>query len=66
MANTGLDREVRADASRLALDERGAISVEYLIATVIGLSVAAALGVLGASMVNAYGQSLQILYSEYP
>jgi Flp pilus assembly pilin Flp len=54
------------DGVALARDERGALSVEYLVVTVIGLTVAAALGVLGVAMVGAYGQSLQVLYSEYP
>lgn len=50
----------------LARDQRGSISIEYLVVTAIGLTVAAALGVLGVAMVDAFGQSLQVLYSEYP
>jgi Flp pilus assembly pilin Flp len=51
---------------RLARDQRGAVSLEYLTVTAIGLTVAAALGVLGVAMVDAFGQSLEVLYSEYP
>lgn len=62
-ARQGRGRSGEAD---LARDQRGAISIEYLTATAIGLTVAAALGVLGVAMVDAFGQSLQVLYSEYP
>ncbi len=51
---------------QLRADERGGLSAEYVVITAIGLGVALGLGVLGASMVNGYGESLQRLYSEYP
>jgi hypothetical protein len=53
-------------AETLARDQRGGVSTEYLIVTGIGLVVAIGLGALGASMVPAYGASLQVLYSDSP
>lgn len=54
--------------ARLSLrdDRRGGIPIEYLVVTSVGLFIAAGLGVLGVAMVDAYGASLQILYSEFP
>jgi Flp pilus assembly pilin Flp len=51
---------------KLAGDERGALLIEYLVVTAVGLMIATALVGLGIAMVNAFGPSLQILYSEYP
>jgi hypothetical protein len=55
-------------AERLSLrdDCRGGIPIEYLVVTSVGLFIAAGLGVLGVAMVDAYGASLQVLYSEFP
>lgn len=50
----------------LAFDRRGAVSAEYLVATAIGFFVIVGLAALGASMVDGYGASLQILYSDTP
>lgn len=55
-----------ASIAQLAADERGALAVEYLVVTMVGLIVAAALGGLGALMVDAYGSTLKVLYSEFP
>ena len=52
--------------SRIARDQRGALVLEYVVVTMVGLMVATALVGLGVAMVNAAGPSLQILYSEYP
>ena len=59
-------RKLREAGEQLRADQRGALSAEYLVMTVIGLGVAAGLGVLGVAMVDGYGASLQLLYSEYP
>lgn len=59
-------RRLGTARKQLAADERGGLSSEYLVLTAIGLSVAVGLGVLGASMARGYGESLQLLYSEYP
>lgn len=50
----------------LRIDQRGAVSTEYLVLTAMGLAVVVGLGVLGASMVDGYGTSLQFLYSDVP
>ena len=52
--------------NELAADQSGALMVEYAVVTMVGLVIATALLVLGVAMVNAFGPSLQILYSEYP
>jgi hypothetical protein len=56
----------RTLARKLATDERGALVLEYVVVTMVGLMVATALVWLGVAIVNAVGPSLQILYSEYP
>ena len=50
----------------LAADERGALVVEYIVVTMVGLVIATALVGLGVALVNSVGPSLSILYSEYP
>lgn len=50
----------------LLCDQSGSASVEYVVVTMVGLMIAAALGGLGLAMVDAFGASLTILYSEYP
>jgi len=47
-------------------DERGALLVEYVVVAMVGLMTATALLGIGVAMIDAYGPSLQILYSEYP
>ena len=47
-------------------DQRGALVLEYVVVTMVGLMIATALLGLGASLVDMFGSSLQILYSEYP
>jgi Flp pilus assembly pilin Flp len=49
-----------------ARDERGALAIEYIVVTTVGLMVAAALGGLGMLLVDAFGRSLKVLYSEFP
>jgi Flp pilus assembly pilin Flp len=62
-----MNKHHRSVGSRaLAKDERGALVLEYVVVTMVGLMVATALVGLGVAMVNAAGPSLQILYSEYP
>jgi hypothetical protein len=58
----------KAGDARLSLrdDRRGGISLEYLVVTSVGLFIALGLSALGVAMVDAYGASLQILYSEFP
>jgi hypothetical protein len=56
----------RTLARKLAHDQRGALVLEYVVVTMVGLMVATALVGLGVAIVNAVGPSLQILYSEYP
>lgn len=56
----------KAGTIRFEADERGALAIEYLVVTMVGLIVAAALGGLGALMVDAYGATLKVLYSEFP
>jgi Flp pilus assembly pilin Flp len=56
----------RPGIRRLSTDERGALAVEYLVVTMVGLMVAIALMGLGAVMVDAYGESIKFLYSQYP
>lgn len=51
---------------QLARDERGALSIEYLVLTAVGFVIVAGLAALGVAMVTGYGGSLQYLYSEYP
>ena len=57
-----------AGRPRLSLrdDRRGGISIEYLVVTSVGLFIALGLGALGVAMVDAYGASLQFLYSDVP
>lgn len=50
----------------LGEDQRGALVLEYVVVTMVGLMIATALLGLGASLVDLFGSSLQILYSEYP
>jgi Flp pilus assembly pilin Flp len=57
---------VRDAGQLLCADQRGGISVEYLVVTVIGLVIATGLTLLGVTLVGAYGASLQLLYGEYP
>jgi Flp pilus assembly pilin Flp len=51
---------------RLARDSRGALAVEYVVVTMVGLMVATALVGLGAVMVDAWGRSINVIYSEHP
>jgi Flp pilus assembly pilin Flp len=59
-------KDVIVDKTRFAGDERGALVLEYVVVAMVGLMLATALVGVGVTMVNAYGPSLQILYSEYP
>jgi len=52
--------------SALLKAQTGALMVEYLVVTSVGLMIALALLGLGAALVDGVGHSLQILYSEYP
>ena len=52
--------------SDILRDTRGALLLEYVVVTSVGLMIAAALVGLGVALVNAVGPSLQVLYSEYP
>lgn len=56
----------RAKQRRLIHDERGALLVEYLVVTMIGLMLTVALFGLGVMMVKGYGSSIQALYTEHP
>jgi len=59
--------QLRSGRRRLAGDQRGALILEYVVVTMVGLMVATALVGLGVAMVNnAIGPTLQVLYSEYP
>jgi Flp pilus assembly pilin Flp len=53
-------------ARRLSTDERGALAVEYLVVTMVGLMVAIALSGLGVVLVDAYGESIKFLYTQHP
>jgi Flp pilus assembly pilin Flp len=59
-------KDVIVDKTRFSGDERGALVLEYVVVAMVGLMLATALVGVGVTMVNAYGPSLQILYSEYP
>lgn len=61
-----MTRELQTTARKLAVDQRGALVLEYVVVTMVGLMIATALVGLGVAMVGAMGPSLQILYSEYP
>jgi Flp pilus assembly pilin Flp len=52
--------------SDVLADERGALAIEYIVVTMVGLMIAAALGGLGVVLVDAFGRSLKVLYSEFP
>jgi hypothetical protein len=58
--------EQQTTTRSLASDERGALVLEYVVVAMVGLMLATTLVGVGVTMVNAYGPSLQILYSEYP
>jgi Flp pilus assembly pilin Flp len=47
-------------------DERGALAIEYLVVTMVGLMVATALFGLGAVLVDGFGASIKTLYTEHP
>jgi hypothetical protein len=51
---------------KLRRDQSGSILLEYMVTTMVGLMIAAALGGMGIGMVRAFGPLIQILYSEYP
>jgi Flp pilus assembly pilin Flp len=51
---------------RLTADERGALAIEYVVITMVGLMVTAALLGLGVSMVNGYTLGIKALYTEHP
>lgn len=53
-------------AQRLSSDERGALAIEYLVVTMVGLMVATALFGLGAVLVDGFGASIKALYTEHP
>jgi Flp pilus assembly pilin Flp len=61
-----MNKHNRSRSRALAKDERGALVLEYVVVTMVGLMVATALVGLGVAIVDAAGPSLQILYSEYP
>lgn len=65
MASQTATKPVTARRS-LRKDQRGGIPVEYVVVTSVGLFIAVGLGALGVAMVDAYGASLQVLYSEFP
>ena len=56
----------RAKQRRLSTDERGALVVEYLVVTMVGLMVTVSLLGLGVMMVKGYGSSIKALYTEHP
>jgi Flp pilus assembly pilin Flp len=51
---------------QLSSDERGALAIEYLVVTMVGLMVATALMGLGAVLVDGFGASIKALYTEHP
>lgn|GEM_PF-5357085 len=51
---------------RLSSDERGALVVEYLVVTMVGLMLTVSLLGLGVMMVKGYGSSIKALYTEHP
>lgn len=51
---------------RLSADERGALAIEYLVITMVGLMVATALLGLGVVLVDGFGASIKALYTEHP
>jgi Flp pilus assembly pilin Flp len=59
-------QSMRTWRKALRPDQRGALAVEYVVITMVGLIVAAALAGLGAVLVEAFGSSLKVLYSEFP
>lgn len=58
----GMDRAKQ----RLSSDERGALIVEYLVVTMVGLMLTVSLLGLGVMMVKGYGSSIKALYTEHP
>jgi Flp pilus assembly pilin Flp len=56
----------KSSHSDLASDQRGALAIEYIVVTMVGLMIAAALTGLGVLLVDAFGRSLKVLYSEFP
>jgi hypothetical protein len=56
----------RAKQRRLSADERGALVVEYLVVTMVGLMLTVSLLGLGVMMVKGYGSSIKALYTEHP
>ena len=50
----------------LLADQRGALLVEYLVVTTVGLTVAVALTALGVQLVGSFFDSLEVLYSHHP
>lgn len=56
----------RAKQRRLWRDERGALVVEYLVVTMVGLMLTISLLGLGVMMVRGYGSSIKALYTEHP
>jgi Flp pilus assembly pilin Flp len=68
MGISNMNAQTIAPASMrtLTTDQRGALVLEYVVVAMVGLMIATALLGLGVAMVDAFGSSLQILYSEYP
>lgn len=64
----GMHRTKQRDGQRrrLSADERGALVVEYLVVTMVGLMVTVSLLGLGVMMVKGYGSSIKALYTEHP
>jgi hypothetical protein len=64
----GMDRAKQRDCQRgrLSADERGALVVEYLVVTMVGLMLTVSLLGLGVMMVQGYGSSIKALYTEHP
>jgi Flp pilus assembly pilin Flp len=56
----------RAKQRRLRSDERGALLVEYLVVTMVGLMLTVSLLGLGVMMVKGYSSSIKVLYTEHP
>jgi hypothetical protein len=50
----------------LLLETRGAVTVEYLAVTLVGLMVAAGLLAMGVALVRYYAVSTQLVYGAHP
>lgn len=58
--------QFRCATGRLARDASGAVLLEYVVVTMVGLTIAVALLGLGTGLVGGFTQSLSVLYGEYP